>query len=97
RGTAVIEQEDVLRWDFAPETPEDAAVKARFAQKVGASGGSSDPKAISHQGHARQLADFVLAIQTNSPPKVDGRGGRKAGALICAIYESMRTGRVVAV
>ena len=33
-----------------PETPEDAQVKARFAQKVGASGGSSDPKAISHAG-----------------------------------------------
>jgi len=97
RGTAVIEQEDVLRWDFAPETPEDAAVKARFAQKVGASGGSSDPKAISHQGHARQLADFVHAIQTNTSPKVDGREGRKAVALICAIYESMRTGKVVAV
>jgi predicted dehydrogenase len=96
RGTAVIEQEDVLRWDFAPETPEDAKVKERFAQKVGASGGSSDPKAISHQGHARQLADFVRAIRTNTAPKVDGREGKKAVALICAVYESMRTGRVVA-
>jgi UDP-N-acetyl-2-amino-2-deoxyglucuronate dehydrogenase len=97
RGSVVIEQEDVLRWDFSPETPDDAAVKTRFAQKVGASGGSSDPKAISHQGHARQLADFVKAIQTNTSPKVDGREGRKAVALICAIYESMRTGKVVAV
>lgn len=95
RGTAVIEQEDVLRWEFAPETPEDAAVKARFAQKVGASGGSSDPKAISHQGHARQLADFVRAIETNTRPGVDGREGRKAVALICAVYESMRTGKAV--
>ena len=96
RGTAVIEQEDILRWDFTPETAEDATVKKRFAQKVGASGGASDPKAISHQGHARQLADFVQAIQTGSSPKVDGREGRKAVALICAIYESMRTGKVVA-
>ena len=96
RGTAVIEQEDILRWDFSPETPEDAIVKARFSQKVGASGGSSDPKAISHAGHTRQLADFVRAIETNTSPKVDGREGRKAVALICAIYESMRTGRVVA-
>lgn len=95
RGTAVIEQEDILRWDFTPETPEDAEVKTKFAQKVGASGGSSDPKAISHQGHARQLADFVRAIETNTPPRVDGREGRKAVALICAIYESMRTGRAV--
>jgi UDP-N-acetyl-2-amino-2-deoxyglucuronate dehydrogenase len=96
RGTAVIEQEDILRWDFSPESPDDVVVKARFSQKVGASGGSSDPKAISHEGHARQLADFVRAIQTNTPPKVDGREGRRAVALICAIYESMRTGRVVA-
>ena len=95
RGTAVIEQEDVLRWDFTPETPGDAEVKERFAQKVGASGGSSDPKAISHQGHARQLADFVRAIRTDTAPKVDGREGRKAVALICAVYESMRTGRAV--
>jgi predicted dehydrogenase len=96
RGTVVIEQEDVLRWDFASESPEDAAVKARFAQRAGASGGASDPKAISHQGHARQLADFVRAIQTNTAPKVDGREGRKAVALICAIYESMRSGKAVA-
>src|SRR5207249_3684928 len=42
-GTAVIEQEDVLRWDFTPETPEDRALKERFTQKTGASGGSSNP------------------------------------------------------
>ncbi len=95
RGSAVIEQEDILRWDFLTETSEDASIKQRFAQKSGASGGSSDPKAISHQGHARQLADFVRAIQTNTAPLVDGREGRKSVALICAIYESMRTGKVV--
>jgi UDP-N-acetyl-2-amino-2-deoxyglucuronate dehydrogenase len=95
RGSAVIEQEDILRWEFDAVTPQDAEVKARFAQKVGASGGSSDPKAISHQGHARQLADFVRAINTNTAPLVDGREGRKSVALICAIYESMRSGKVV--
>src|SRR5206468_5002324 len=45
RGTVVIEQEDVLRWDFNPETPDDADIRKRFAQKVGASGGASDPPA----------------------------------------------------
>ena len=53
----------MLRWDFTPETPEDEAIKERFAQKTGASGGSSNPAAISHVGHARQLADFVRAIR----------------------------------
>jgi predicted dehydrogenase len=95
RGTAVIEQEDVLRWDFAPESEEDRAVRQRFAQKVGASGGASDPSAISHVYHARQLTDFVQALQTGRPPLVDGREGRKAVEVILAIYRSAETGRVV--
>jgi len=95
KGSAVIEQEDVLKWDFTPATPEDDAVKARFAAKVGASGGAADPKAISHEGHRRQLADFVDAIRSNRAPKVDGREGKRAVDLICAVYESNRTGRVV--
>jgi predicted dehydrogenase len=96
RGTVVIEQDDVLRWDFQPETAEDRLIKERFAQKTGASGGSSNPAAISHQGHARQLADFVRAIREKGKPLVDGREGRKAVAIIEAIYESARTGRTVA-
>lgn len=95
KGSAVIEQEDVIRWDFTPETDEDRVVRARFAQKVGASGGAADPKAISHEGHRRQLADFVDAVRANRAPKVDGREGRKSVDLIRAIYESNRTGKVV--
>jgi predicted dehydrogenase len=95
RGSAVIEQEDVLKWDFSPSTLADDEVKSRFAAKVGASGGAADPKSINHEGHRRQLADFVEAIRDNRPPKVDGREGKRAVDLICAIYESNRTGRVV--
>jgi UDP-N-acetyl-2-amino-2-deoxyglucuronate dehydrogenase len=96
RGSAVIEQDDVLRWDFTPETDEDRSVKARFAQKVGASGGSADPKAISHVGHARQLADFVTAIHTGGRPLVDGREGKRAVEVICAVYQSAETGKTIA-
>lgn len=95
KGSAVIEQEDVLKWDFDPPTADDAAVKTRFAAKVGASGGAADPKAISHEGHRRQLADFVDAIRSNRPPQVDGREGKKAVVLITSIYESNTTGRAV--
>jgi predicted dehydrogenase len=95
RGSAVIEQEDVLRWDFSPPTPEDEQVRQRFAQKVGASGGASDPAAISHRGHMLQLSDFVAAIRSNRTPQVDGREGRKAVAAICTIYEAARTGKAV--
>jgi predicted dehydrogenase len=95
RGTVVIEQDDVLRWDLTPETAEDRAVRERFAQKTGASGGSSNPAAISHVGHARQLTDFVQAIQSGRPPLVDGREGRRAVEVILGIYRSAETGRSV--
>ena len=97
KGSAIIEQEDVLKWDFAPATPADDEIRSRFAAKVGASGGAADPKAISHEGHRRQLADFVDAIRENRSPKVDGREGKRAVDLICAVYESNRTGRMVEV
>lgn len=95
RGTVVIEQDDVLRWDFSPESDADREIKARFAQKSGASGGSSNPSAISHEGHRRQLADFVSAIRGGGRPLVDGREGRKAVAIIEAIYQAAATGKAV--
>jgi predicted dehydrogenase len=95
KGSAVIEQEDILRWDFSPENDEDKDIRSRFAQKVGASGGASDPSAISHEYHRRQLADFVQAIQTGRTPLVDGREGRKAVDVILSIYESAMTGRTI--
>ncbi len=95
RGSAVVEQEDILKWEFDPPLPEDAAIKERFTQRAGVSGGASNPAAISHEYHRRQLADFVQAIETGKAPVLDGREGRKAVELILAIYESARTGRVI--
>jgi UDP-N-acetyl-2-amino-2-deoxyglucuronate dehydrogenase len=97
RGSAEIEQDDLLRWQFDPEQPEDEGIRQRFAQKVGASGGASDPSAISHVGHARQLTDFVQALNEGRSPSVDGREGRRAVEVILGVYESSETGRVVEV
>lgn len=94
-GSALVEQDDILKWDFTPETPEDRRIKERFASKVGASGGAADAKAISHEGHRRQLADFVRAVQTNTSPLVDRREGKRSVEVICAVYESMRTASVL--
>jgi len=95
KGTAVIEQDDLVRWEFTPEIADDRQIKERFAQKTGASGGSSNPAAISHIGHARQLTDFAQSIKAGRPPLVDGREGRKAVEIILAIYQSAATERVV--
>jgi hypothetical protein len=66
RGTVIIEQEDILRWDFEPETLADLATRERFARKVGASGGASDPTAISHVVTAHfgnwEMGGYVLLV-----------------------------------
>ncbi len=95
RGTAVIEQDDVLRWEMTPDAPQDIEIRERFAHKTGASGGSSNPAAISHVGHARQLTDFVQAIETGKQPLVDGKEGRRAVEIILAIYRSAQSGQTV--
>ncbi|MDB5385527.1 MAG: afr 3 [Planctomycetaceae bacterium] len=95
QGSAIVEQDDVLLWKFEPETPEDQQVRDRFSQKVGGGGGAADPKAISYQGHLRQLEDFVQSIRTGSKPLVDGAEGRKSVEIILAIYESAKSGRRV--
>jgi UDP-N-acetyl-2-amino-2-deoxyglucuronate dehydrogenase len=96
KGSVVIEQDDLVRWEFGPASPEDPAIREKFAVKTGASGGSSNPAAISHVGHARQLADFVEAIEAGRAPLVDGREGRLAVELILGIYKSNATGQPVA-
>jgi predicted dehydrogenase len=47
--------------------------------------------------HARVYEDVVTALRENRPLRVDGREGRRAVALIEAIYHSGRTGQPVAV
>lgn len=50
---------------------------------------------IGEGGHVAQIADFVSAIREGRPPAVDGQEGRRAVALVTAIYEAARTGREV--
>lgn len=45
--------------------------------------------------HRAQFADFIRAVRTGGTPLVDGPSGRAAVALINAVYESARTGRIV--
>jgi predicted dehydrogenase len=57
---------------------------------------SADPNAWSWgDAHRAQFADFIRAVRTDGTPLVDGVAGRAAVALINAVYESARTGRVV--
>ncbi len=95
-GSVIVEQDDVLVWQFAKSKAKDKSILEKFVKRVGGTGGASDPKAISYVGHMEQLKDFVKAIQSGKPPKITGDEGRKAVEIILAIYQSSWTGKRVA-
>ena len=94
-GSAVMEEEDITKWDFAEKKPEDAEIEKRMSQRVSGGGGAADPAAIGHHGHARQFADVLQAIQKGSRPLVDGPEGRGSVEIILAIYLAAETGQTV--
>jgi len=91
--SAVMEEEDIVKWDFAEEEAADEEIKAAMASRVSGGGGAADPAAIGHHGHARQFEDVVDAIQTGRTPLIDGREGRRSVEIILAIYKAAETGQ----
>lgn len=95
QGSAILEEEDITRWDFAKPRKGDDAVREGMTRRAGSTGGAADPKAIGHAAHAAQIKDFAASIRTGRPPAIDGAEGRRAVEIILAIYQSAQTGRAV--
>jgi predicted dehydrogenase len=95
-GSAMLEDDRIVKWDFRAAQPEDAAIRAA-GEKNALGSGASNPAAISPEGHRRQIQDLVDALREGRAPALDGREGRKAVALVRAIYESAESGKAVAV
>jgi len=94
-GSAVMEEEDIVKWDFAEKQPDDAAIEETMAQRVSGGGGAADPAAIGHHGHARQFADVLRAIGSGSKPLIDGPEGRRSVEIILGVYLAAETGQTV--
>ena len=94
-GSAAMEEEDVVGWDFAKKGRGDAAIKKRMAQRISGGGGASDPTAIGHHGHTAIFRDLLEAVQEDRPAAVDGHEGRRSVEIILGIYKAAETGRTV--
>jgi UDP-N-acetyl-2-amino-2-deoxyglucuronate dehydrogenase len=94
RGSATLVDDRPTLWQFAEEQSGDESVRS-WAQETQIGGGASDPNAISIEGHRAQIEDFALAVRENREPAVPGREARRSVELICAIYESDKSGRIV--
>lgn len=95
QGSAILEEEDIKFWQFAEETDRDAQIRDEMANQTESGGGAADPSAINHHGHTLLFEEAVSAITENRPSILDGHEGRRSVELICAIYESARSGKIV--
>ena len=88
-GTITIEDGAIVRRAFSggahePGGPHGAAAAA-----------GSNPAAVDVASHAAQLEDLLTAIEVGGQPAVTGESGRATLEIVCAVYESARTGRPV--
>jgi predicted dehydrogenase len=98
QGSAAIEDGKLVFWQFKKPRAEDKKVAAAMKGESELGTGASDPlKGLKIEGHRRQIEDFVRAIRTGRAPAISGSEGRKAIALLEAIYKSARTGKTVSV
>ena len=88
-GTLIIDGDTLVSSDL--RTGREAAA----APTSPSSGGTA--AVVDASPHARIIADFIDSIRTDRPPACDAREGRKSVAIVEAIYQAARTGRMVTV
>ncbi|MCL6503975.1 MAG: Gfo/Idh/MocA family oxidoreductase [Pirellulales bacterium] len=94
-GSAVMEEEDIVFWQFARAQRRDQAVHEAMSRRRSGGGGAGDPAAIGHHGHRLLFEDVLRAIRKGGTPAIDGQEGRRSVEIILAIYKSAETGRPV--
>jgi UDP-N-acetyl-2-amino-2-deoxyglucuronate dehydrogenase len=87
-GTVIVEDGRITRRAFGAQS-------AGSLEGGAEAGAAADPAAIDVASHAAQIADLLAAIEEGREPAVAGQDGRDALEIVCAVYESARTGRTV--
>jgi UDP-N-acetyl-2-amino-2-deoxyglucuronate dehydrogenase len=106
-GTVIIEDGQIVRRAFGNHArPDHARPDHARPDQTGTAdptppgdggrpGAAADPAALDVSGHAAQIGDLLAAIGEGREPAVGGQAGRDALEIVCAVYESSRSGRTV--
>jgi predicted dehydrogenase len=94
-GTAEVEEEQIVNWQFRESHSEDDTIRSQFCNISSTTGGAADPMAINYSCHTRNFQQFFDALRAGEKPQLDGHEGRKAVAIIEACYKSAATGKFV--
>jgi UDP-N-acetyl-2-amino-2-deoxyglucuronate dehydrogenase len=108
KGTVVVEDGRIVRRAFGTQAGDgvpgggDALLppgRTTPPNPPGAAevGAAADPAAIDVASHAAQISDLLAAVREGRAPAVNGAAGRDALEIVCAVYESARTGQPVTV
>lgn len=87
KGSVILCEEEIERWDVAGET--------WTGEATGAESTASNPGAFGKELHARQLADFIDAVRADRQPTLSIREGRAPVEVILGIYRASQTGETV--
>lgn len=89
KGTIVLEEGNLVRWDMEDTTLPAVTLKSNVRSSASA------PTDFSADNHTKQFKDVIQALRGGTKPLVDLREGRRAVDLILAIYQSAEERRVI--
>lgn len=95
-GSVIVEGGELKMAELVDEKG-DVGAYGRAPGSSAPAGGTAaaDPAAVASEAHRAQLADFLAALDGGGRPLVTGDQARMNVAVICAVYESARSGRPV--
>jgi UDP-N-acetyl-2-amino-2-deoxyglucuronate dehydrogenase len=95
KGSAVMEEESIIKWQFEDELPEDQVIRDKYLSGTSSGGGAADPKAIGFHGHQMLFTSFAQSVRDNGPVEISGESARNAVEIIEGIYRSAQSGAQV--
>ena len=91
QGSIMMVDDKFSIWDLKESQSGDYEILEKHGLESSKGGaGAADPKAIDFQWHQRNFENALHALSNDEKPEVDGKEGRRAVELICAIYESIK-------
>ncbi len=95
-GSIVLEDDELVRWNFRDESEEDMQIKERIRRAAEeedeAMGAASASAGMTSEFHRREIEDVIEAIREDGVPAISGQEGRKSVELIRGIYRSAEAG-----
>ena len=89
-GTIILENDRITSANLRTPLPESTSEQVSSKDER-----SVSPTISNARGHQKIIEDFLRAIATGGVPLCDGHQARRSVKLICAVYESSRTGQRV--